>query len=93
MTVTRPETWRCAKDCKYRHSLGFVCYSAGEINTKHNKHYGVLELACVYVGDARHICTMKESSLWWVIAVIQVHQMTDATVPMVSIKGLNLMVN
>lgn len=88
VTVTRPETWRCAKDCKYRHSLGFVCHSAGEINTKHNKHYGVLELAHVYVGDTGHICMMKESSLWRVIVVAQMHQMAAATVPVVSIKGL-----
>lgn len=93
VTVTRPETWRSAKNCKYRHSLGFVCHSAGEINTIHNKHYGVLELAYVYVGDAGHICMMKESSQWRVIVVVQMHQMADATVPMVSIKGLNLMVN
>lgn len=85
-TGTRPETWRSAKNCKYRHSAGFVCYSAGEINTQHNKHYAVLELAYVYVGDAGHICVMKESILCRIIVVVQMHQMTDATDPMVSSK-------
>lgn len=94
VTVTRPEPWRSAKNGKYGHSLGFVWYGAGEINTEHNKHHSVLELTHVYVGYAGctgHIRTMKEFSLWRVTE--DVAQVTVATDPIVSINGMNIMEN